>query len=69
MSDTKTLAIEGMTCDHCVAAVRKALATLEGVDEVVDLQLKPGRAIVKGSASIQALIAAVNSAGYQAREH
>lgn len=26
-----TLSIDGMTCDHCVAAVRKALASVPGV--------------------------------------
>lgn len=69
MSNTITLAIEGMTCDHCVAAVRKALAAVGGVDEVVSVELTPGRAIVKGSAATPALIAAVNAAGYQAREN
>lgn len=68
MSITITLAIDGMTCNHCVAAVHKALAAVEGVDEVVEVQLKPGAAIVRGSASAQALIDAVHNAGYQARE-
>ncbi|MBS1244912.1 MAG: Heavy-metal-associated domain, partial [Deltaproteobacteria bacterium] len=28
------LAITGMTCGHCVAAVKKALAAMPGVEEV-----------------------------------
>jgi copper chaperone len=33
-----TLRIDGMSCGHCVAAVRRALATLDGV-EVVDVSV------------------------------
>ena len=66
MRDTIQINITGMTCNHCVAAVRKALAAVDGVDEVVDVQLEPGSATVKGSASTDALLAAVKEAGYQA---
>lgn len=35
---TKTIEVKGMSCNHCVQAVTKALAGLEGVGEVkVDL--------------------------------
>jgi mercuric ion binding protein len=40
-----TLAITGMTCGHCVAAVRKAIAAVPGV-EAVDVTLSPPRAVV-----------------------
>ena len=40
-----TLAITGMTCGHCVAAVKKALATVPGV-EAVEVTLAPPRAAV-----------------------
>jgi len=40
-----TLAITGMTCGHCVAAVKKALAAVPGVEEV-DVTLAPPRAAV-----------------------
>jgi len=66
MSNTVQLRITGMTCQHCVAAVRKALAAVEGVDEVSEVALESGSATVKGSASPQVLIAAVKQAGYQA---
>jgi mercuric transport protein len=39
------LAITGMTCGHCVAAVKKALAAVPGV-EAVDVTLSPPRAVV-----------------------
>jgi mercuric transport protein len=40
-----TLAITGMTCVHCVAAVKKALAAIPGVGEV-EVTLSPPRAVV-----------------------
>jgi len=66
MSETIQLKIEGMTCMHCVAAVRKALAGVDGVEEVVDVSLDAGSAIVTGSPDTQALLAAVKEAGYSA---
>ncbi|MFZ2223561.1 MAG: cation transporter [Candidatus Deferrimicrobium sp.] len=40
-----TLAITGMTCGHCVAAVKKTLAAVPGVGEV-EVTLSPPRAVV-----------------------
>ena len=37
----RTLHVEGMMCQHCVAHVKKALEGVEGVEEaVVDLEAK-----------------------------
>ena len=36
----KTVHIEGMTCEHCVQSVKKALNEIEGVSARVDLQKK-----------------------------
>ena len=66
MSDTIQLTVNGMTCKHCVAAVEKALAAVEGVDQVIEVSLDPGNATVKGRASSEALIAAIKQAGYDA---
>ena len=66
MSDTIQLTVNGMTCMHCVAAVEKALAAVDGVDEVIRVTLEPGSATVKGNAPTEALIAAVKEAGYKA---
>lgn len=62
------LEIEGMSCGHCVAAVRTALTGLAGVQEA---DVRIGEATVTldpAQASIAALIDAVQDAGYEARE-
>ena len=61
------LKIEGMTCGHCVMAVKKALAEVPGVDKVVDVSLEQKQAVVSGSADNAALTAAVADAGYEAQ--
>jgi copper chaperone CopZ len=66
MSETIQLKVEGMTCMHCVAAVRKTLAAVDGVKEVVDVSLEAGSATVRGNARSDELIAAVKQAGYTA---
>ncbi len=60
-----TLIVSGMTCGHCAASVRKALERVAGV-EAAEVTVTPPRAVVTGAAAAQALIAAVESAGYQA---
>ena len=61
-----TLAIDGMSCGHCVGAVRRALEELEGVNvEQVGIgsatvQLDPARA------TAETLTTAIEDAGYQA---
>jgi copper ion binding protein len=61
----KTLSIEGMSCDHCVAHVKNALIEVAGVTKAeVDLAKKS--AVVEGSSfDDQALKAAVAEAGYE----
>lgn len=58
-------AVAGMTCDHCVAAVREELAEVDGV-EVVALDLADGRLVVRGpeAGSEPAVRVAVEEAGY-----
>ncbi len=60
------LAIEGMTCQHCVKAVDAELAKVPGVTKV-DVSLENNSAIVEGQADNAALIAAVAEAGYEAK--
>ena len=62
MEQTKTLKIEGMMCQHCVAHVTQALNALPGVRAEVDLAA--GIATVSGSADDAALKQAVADAGY-----
>ena len=61
-----TLKIDGMSCGHCVMAVRKALEEVEGVRVE---QVAIGTATVEydpAVADAAAVIAAVDEAGYTA---
>ncbi len=62
----KTLKIEGMMCQHCVARVTKALQAVEGVSEV-EVRLKKKTAVVTLSQEVfdEQLSAAVVEAGYE----
>lgn len=65
---TIRLTIEGMTCGHCVMAVRKALGALRGVTV---LEAAIGSALVSldaEPADEQALVEAVSDAGYTVSE-
>jgi copper chaperone len=66
MSDTIQIKVAGMTCMHCVNAVKKALAAVDGVEAVVEVSLDAGSATVRGKVNPEALLAAVKSAGYSA---
>ncbi len=63
-----TLRIGGMSCDHCVRAVRAALTDRPGVtvDDVsigsVTLQFDPA------AATVDQLVAAIGEAGYEVLE-
>ena len=59
----ETFEIEGMTCDHCVRAVRDAL---EGVSGAVVEAVEPGRAVVDAGpeATRDQLANAITQAGY-----
>ncbi|ASR42986.1 copper-translocating P-type ATPase [Xanthomonas citri pv. mangiferaeindicae] len=63
---TLTLAIEGMTCASCVGRVEKALAAVPGVESAA-VNLATERATVRGTAGLDALLAAVDRVGYTAR--
>lgn len=60
------LNIQGMSCQHCVNAVNEALSEVEGVEQVVSVDLNAGTAEVKGDAEAATLIAAVEEEGYSA---
>lgn len=60
------LAVEGMTCGHCAASVRKALEGVAGVDSA-KVSLEASKAWVEGTPDPQALIDAVREEGYGAR--
>lgn len=60
-----TLKIDGMTCNHCVQAVKVALFEVPGVLNV-DVDLASGRATVLGTVDPALLVAAVTTEGYHA---
>lgn len=62
-----TLKIEGMSCQHCVDAVRKALSQVPGVEQVTEVSLDRGEAVVAGHPDVAALLDAVKEEGYEAR--
>ena len=59
------LKVTGMTCMHCVGAVKKALQNVPGV-EAAEVTLDPGEAVVSGEADVAAMVAAVKAEGYSA---
>lgn len=61
------LQVTGMTCGHCENAVNKALAALPGVTRVVKVSRDEERVVVEGDADVQALIAAIEEEGYDAK--
>ncbi len=63
---TTTLTVEGMSCEHCQQSVADALAEVEGVTDVA-VDLDGASATVEGDADEDALVAAVDEAGYTAQ--
>ena len=65
----KSIKISGMTCQHCVMAVTKALSSLDGIKNV-HVDLKSGTATYDEEKSVdhQKIIAAIKKAGYDVVE-
>ena len=60
------LEISGMTCSTCARVVANALARVPGACHV-DVDLDTGRAVVAGLTRPEALVVAVEVAGFEAR--
>jgi copper ion binding protein len=61
------LAIEGMSCEHCVKHVKEALEGVEGVKSAkVNLKAKSAEVDHKDTINLDSLKAAVKEAGYEA---
>ncbi len=63
----KTINIGGMSCNHCVAAVKKALEELKGVKNV-DINLPAGKADIifyESVTDLEKIKEAVEDAGYE----
>ncbi|TKI06247.1 copper-exporting P-type ATPase CopA [Martelella alba] len=63
MSQTIVLALQGLSCDHCIKRVRE---TLESRDDVANAAVALDYAAVTGDASASALIDSIRQAGYDA---
>ncbi|WP_025602947.1 heavy-metal-associated domain-containing protein [Burkholderia sp. WSM2230] len=55
--------VEGMSCQHCVAAVTNAIREHDETAQV-QVDLEAGRVAVESTQSIDALKAAIDDAGY-----
>ena len=65
-TETITYRVDGMTCDHCKAAVNDEVAKVAGVESVaVDLETRLVRVSGDG-VDHDAVVAAVDDAGYGA---
>ncbi len=65
----KTIKVEGMMCQHCVAHVAKALQAVNGVS-AVDVNLKKKTAIVTSETELDnaVLTSAIKDAGYEVKK-
>ncbi len=62
----RTVKVIGMSCDHCVRAVKKALEEIQGVSNV-NVDLEKGEAAFEESAPVsdQVLKEKIKQAGYE----
>jgi copper ion binding protein len=65
----KTLKIEGMMCQHCVAHVTKALQAVDGVLSV-EVNLKKKTAVVELSKTVEdeVFVSVITEAGYEVKK-
>ncbi|MCH4094445.1 MULTISPECIES: heavy-metal-associated domain-containing protein [Acetobacter] len=66
-SSTTSFMVDGMTCEGCVSAVKRALAAIEGV-ESTDVNLATSEVTVTydpARAGISSLRSAIRGAGYE----
>jgi copper chaperone len=63
-SEQRAFNVKGMTCEHCVAAVREEVGAVPGVG-TVDVDLASGALLISGSNfDGEAVRSAVEAAGY-----
>lgn len=62
----KSIKIKGMSCQHCVMAVTKALGALDGIENV-QVDLKTGKATYEEMKPVDATViaAAVKKVGFE----
>ncbi len=61
-----TIKVKGMSCQHCVMSVKKALSQLEGIRDV-DVDLQKGEVRLENPRGIEAKVIekAIEQAGYE----
>ncbi|OGO75878.1 MAG: heavy metal transporter [Chromatiales bacterium RIFOXYA1_FULL_46_5] len=64
---TVQLKVTGMTCNHCISMVNKAVATLQA-DAKVRVDLAQQQVSVESDLTAEDIIAALDEAGYPATE-
>lgn len=66
MVTSETYRVQGMTCDHCVGAVKGEIVKLAGVTDI-DVDLATGEVVVTSDHALdpEAVRAAVDDAGYE----
>jgi len=62
-SETHTYTVPGASCGHCSAAISAQLERVAGV-EGVDVDLETKTVTVRGNASREDVVAAIDEAGY-----
>lgn len=62
---TIEIKVSGMSCQHCVAAVDKAIRAVPGVTEAA-VDLASGSVKITGAFDRQQVIEAIKAAGYEA---
>ena len=65
---TKTVFIEGMTCEHCKNRVEKAVNDIDGAAAKVNLRKKEALVSLEREISDEELRTAIESAGYHVLE-
>ena len=63
----RTIDIEGMMCQHCVAHVKKSLDNLEGVSADVNLEKNQAVVTLEKEVSDDVLKQAIVDAGYEVK--
>ncbi|HOC08678.1 MAG: heavy-metal-associated domain-containing protein [Clostridiales bacterium] len=66
---TSTLNVEGMSCNHCVMAIKKTVGAIQGVENV-DVNLEGGTVSVQhgDGVNMEQLKEAIQGAGYEVKD-
>jgi copper ion binding protein len=65
----KIINIEGMSCDHCVGRINKALSEVEGINEVVvNLEEKKAEVTLEKNVADEKLKSEIENLGFNVME-